>query len=170
MAFPYPRLVVDEFGDQTLGDVACSATNCLTVWHDLRNDAGDIYGARIRFNGTVVNVGGSPIHEAPESQSWARVASDGDVFAVVWEDAVIWDRGSHIQAKIIDSDGNEVAPMFPRFARNENAVSRVDRLGRRGVLRLLDQHAGKHLQNERIRRVRRAVHVRWDDADAADNC
>jgi hypothetical protein len=108
-------MVVDEFGDQTLGDVACSTSVCLAVWHDLRDDPGDIYGSRIRLNGTVADVGGVPIEAEAEAQSWPRVASDGEVFAVVWEDG---GQGSfydpcHIRAKILDGSGNVIVPTFP---------------------------------------------------------
>ena len=48
---------------------------------------GDIYGARLSPDGTVLDQGGLAIAAAPEFQSQANVASNGSNFLAAWGDS-----------------------------------------------------------------------------------
>jgi hypothetical protein len=67
--------------------VAFNKTSYLVVWHDERSGgAYDIYGARVRVDGTLLDPGGIEISTAVGNQYSAAVAFNGTDCLVVWED------------------------------------------------------------------------------------
>jgi hypothetical protein len=59
----------------------------LVAWSDRRNGNYDIYGTRVRTNGTVLDTSAAPFSTAPGSQFEPEIAFNGtDQFLVVWED------------------------------------------------------------------------------------
>ena len=67
--------------------VASNGTLYLAVWRDYRSDSlGDIYGARVTANGTLLDPAGFVICNAGNYQLTPRVASSGGDFLVVWQD------------------------------------------------------------------------------------
>jgi hypothetical protein len=74
---------------QLAPDVAYNSTNneYLVAWHDLRNDAPDIYGQRVSATGTLLG-GDFPISTAASDQTVPAIAytSTGNGYLVVWQD------------------------------------------------------------------------------------
>jgi hypothetical protein len=64
--------------------IACDSAQYFVVWHDARNDDGDIYGARVSADGTVLDPDGIPISRVEGSQESPSIAWDGADFLVVW--------------------------------------------------------------------------------------
>jgi hypothetical protein len=74
-------------GGQYYPATAYDGTNCLVVWEDYRNDNGDIYGARVSNNGTVLDPNGVGIHISPNYwQGDPALLFTGSNYFVVWED------------------------------------------------------------------------------------
>ena len=74
-------------GNQGYPAIAFNGTNCLAVWEDTRSGTtGDIYGARISTDGSVLDPNGIAINSSASSQSDPDVASDGTDWFVVWSD------------------------------------------------------------------------------------
>jgi hypothetical protein len=67
--------------------VAFNGTRYLVAWQDRRNGGFDIYGARVATSGSVFEPGGLLISDALRDQARPAVASDGQSFFAVWEDA-----------------------------------------------------------------------------------
>jgi hypothetical protein len=73
--------------DRHSPDIAFDGTNYLVVWLDERNGANaDIYGARVRPDGVVLDPGGIPISTAAGIQSAPQVSYYGSNYLVVWTD------------------------------------------------------------------------------------
>ncbi len=70
--------------------VAYGGGDYLVLWSDQRIDAGDIYGARVGRDGTVLDPTGIAISAAPGVQSSPYVAFDGASYLALWDDG----RGS----------------------------------------------------------------------------
>lgn len=66
--------------------IACSGTNCLVVWEDVRGIDSDIYGARVSLAGAVLDPAGIALCTLANAQADAAVAWDGTNYLVVWED------------------------------------------------------------------------------------
>lgn len=67
--------------------VASNGSLHLAVWRDFRNDVqGDIYGARVAADGTVLDPNGLVICSASNYQLAPRVAASNGDFLVVWQD------------------------------------------------------------------------------------
>jgi MYXO-CTERM domain-containing protein len=71
--------------DQATPRVAWMAPSYLVVWEDKRNDAGDIYGARVATNGSVLDPNGFIVNAGTSEQRTPAVASDGTDYLVVWQ-------------------------------------------------------------------------------------
>lgn len=70
--------------------VASNGTDYLVVWEDPRNSVAtgsDIYGARVTSEGVVQDAAGIVISSATNEQRAASVASNGDDYFAVWQDA-----------------------------------------------------------------------------------
>ena len=102
-----PEFAVADLGirfapaDQTQPSIAYDGTNYLVVWSDTRGDNGDVYGARVRPDGSVLDVGGIAISTAPNSQLSPDVAFDGTNYLVTWSDSRrAWDRYDVYAARV----------------------------------------------------------------------
>lgn len=73
--------------EQTDPAVAWNGSQYLVVWGDRRNGAQHIYGARITFDGIVMDPQGICLSGTAGSQAYPEVASDGRAWQVVWQDA-----------------------------------------------------------------------------------
>jgi hypothetical protein len=68
--------------------VAFDGTNYMAVWEDNRSGTNwDIYGARVRPDGSVVDSAGIAVSTAPNSQQLPAVAFDGSGYVILWQDA-----------------------------------------------------------------------------------
>ncbi len=77
-------------GHQMFPALACNDSTYLVTWEDTRNGGTsncDIYGARVRPSGTVLDPSGIPISSAPRRQQAPSIASDGVNYFVVWQDS-----------------------------------------------------------------------------------
>ena len=73
------------FSNQIFLDLAWGGGEYLAVWQDLRSrHHWEIYGARIRPDGTVLDTQGIPIAVGERNHRHPQVASDGKTFLVVW--------------------------------------------------------------------------------------
>ena len=66
--------------------VAFGVRNYLVTWTKWRGSQTDVYGARMRPDGVVLDPGGIPISVARNDQSEPKVAFDGTNFLVAWDD------------------------------------------------------------------------------------
>lgn len=87
---PLPGVKVSDGSvNQVQPAVACSATQCLVVWQDLRNVSGslyDIYGRRFNpSTGSVIDNTDRLIAQAPGYLQIPEVAFDGVDYLVVWQ-------------------------------------------------------------------------------------
>jgi hypothetical protein len=74
-------------GAQDHVSVASGPTQTLVVWEDRRGDDADIYAARIRADGVVLDPGGFPVCLEPGAQEEPRVAFDGVRYFAAWADS-----------------------------------------------------------------------------------
>ena len=75
--------------DQYFPAIAFDGTNYLVVWTDYRSRCfynGDIYGARVSANGSVIDESGIAISTAAYDQLHPAVVLNGTDYLVVWED------------------------------------------------------------------------------------
>lgn len=97
--------------DEDLPAVASDGTEFLIVWGDRRNLTDwDIYGARVRQNGTSPNTYGIKIHTAAGDQLAPSVAFDGTNYTVVWQDGAGPERD--IRGVRVDTSGALVGSAF----------------------------------------------------------
>lgn len=67
--------------------IACSdGSNCLIAWSDGRNGNGDIYGARVLQDASVLDPNGITISAEGGYQNSPAIAYDGTDYLVVWDD------------------------------------------------------------------------------------
>jgi hypothetical protein len=76
--------ICTEAASQYVSGLAWSGANYLAVWMDDRTDDGDIYGARVGQDGSVLDSGGFVIYAATSDQGEPAVAFDGTNYLVVW--------------------------------------------------------------------------------------
>lgn len=83
-------LVIGDSHERTFNPaVAAGKENCLVVWYDNRagGDDYDIYGARVSFEGAVLDPGAFAVSVAERKQENPSVAFDGSDYMVLWEDS-----------------------------------------------------------------------------------
>jgi hypothetical protein len=86
---PSGLLISTAPGNQGRPMLAHDGMNFLVVWHESRSDTGyDVYGARVRSDGTVLDSSGIPIATAIGNQFYPSVAFNGTNFLVVWNESV----------------------------------------------------------------------------------
>jgi hypothetical protein len=104
-------------GTQTTPSVAFDGTRYLAVWSDNRADPNstDVYGARVRRSGAVLDPDGIPISTAPNPQTAPEVTANGP-FLVAWSDQRTDDANDDIYAArvrgngtVVDGDGVPIA-------------------------------------------------------------
>jgi len=80
------RLVAGP-GEQSLPTVSFDGTNYLVAWQDTRNSSdGDIYGTRVKSDGTVLDPTGIPITTAPGVQHTPQITYSAGQYMAVWVD------------------------------------------------------------------------------------
>ncbi|MFH0777716.1 MAG: hypothetical protein V2A71_03705, partial [Candidatus Eisenbacteria bacterium] len=104
----YPIPISASPGVRWQPDVASDGSDYLVVWEDLGGGDSDVFGARVRADGTVVETDGFLIAGAQGDQVRPAVAFDGTNYLVVWTD----DRtGScDIYGARVAPDGNVLDP------------------------------------------------------------
>ncbi len=150
--------------------VAFDGTNYLAIWSDARNNTFgkinyDIYGARIAWDGSLLDPNGIAICKAKNNQSSAVVAGSAGMFLAVWKDeryGMYGTPGDIFGARITDSgtvlDTNGIAICtlptiqdFPAIASGSNDffvvwVNQSDLFGTRiGTDGIVAIHNGKSL-------------------------
>ncbi|MCC7386745.1 MAG: hypothetical protein IT384_33225 [Deltaproteobacteria bacterium] len=83
---PPSILISTSVSAQRSPTAAWSGSEYLVVWTDERNGAADIYGVRVRPNGTLLDPAGIAISTASGQQGSPRVAWGRTGFLVVWDD------------------------------------------------------------------------------------
>ena len=92
--------------------VASAGADYLVVWTDDRNFAtnfDDIYGARVRGDGTVMDPGGIAICAAPGFQYNSAVTSDGTNYLVVWQSGNIYAARVNKDGVVLEPNGFPVS-------------------------------------------------------------
>ena len=104
---------------------ASNGSNYLVVWEDYRNDpcAADIYGARIKGDGTILDPIGISISSLPECEHYPRIASCDSNYVVLWE--VHYDHSSDIYGAFVSASG-EVLTNFILSTNAKNASITTD--------------------------------------------
>jgi MYXO-CTERM domain-containing protein len=93
-------------GEQDLPDIASNGVGYLVAWEQLAGppNYSDIYVARVSRDGDVLDMGGFPAVDRPDSQEAPAVSSDGQNYLVLWHDSHEVDHAD-IHAVRIGSDG-----------------------------------------------------------------
>lgn len=107
-----PQIPVSTaYSNQIFTDIACGNGLDLVVWQDLRSrQRWEIYGARLRSDGTVLDPQGIPIATGKRNARHPQVAWSGKNFLVVWmeeNEGRGWDvAGVRVspQGKVVDRD------------------------------------------------------------------
>ncbi len=89
-------------------DVSFDGTDYLVVWGDRRSGGWDIYGARVRVDGAVLDASGIAISTATYSQDLPVVEFDGSNYLVAWTDSR--DGSLDIQGARVGVDGTVLDP------------------------------------------------------------
>ncbi len=84
---PSAILISNATNNQQYPAVGFDGANYLVVWRDLRNGStGDIYGARVRQDGVVLDPDGFPISTATDWQTSPAIAFGDSNYLIVWTD------------------------------------------------------------------------------------
>ncbi|MBU1221037.1 tandem-95 repeat protein [Myxococcota bacterium] len=110
--------VVDTFpirisssSSATLPQIVWDGSNYFVVWEDSRNGNGDLYGARVRPDGTVIDTSGIQITSTLDSERQASMLFDGSNYIIAYIKTV----GSYSQLYITRvSPSGIVDPVFSR--------------------------------------------------------
>jgi hypothetical protein len=82
---PHGFVVARSAAEQTGLDVAFDGTNFFAVWGEWRQGSFDIYGARQRPNGSMLDGAGIPVATGAVQQFHPAVAWNGAQYLVVWQ-------------------------------------------------------------------------------------
>ena len=102
---------------QEFPSVACDGTDYFAVWHDARDSAAtqyDIYGARVRADGFLLDTNGVAIFVDTAQQIEPSVTSNGTDYFIVWEDRraqVLSIMGARVDssANVLDPNGIKIS-------------------------------------------------------------
>lgn len=109
-------------GEQRAPAVARAGDVAWVVWEDTRRGQSDIFGARVREDGTVLEPAGVAISTASRAQHEPRVASVGDKSFVVWTDERGGER-SRIRGARVAADGTVINRAgFPVYERTSGRL------------------------------------------------
>lgn len=105
--------VCTSANDQLDPRVAAGDSCWLVVWTDCRHQA-DVFGARVSYEGEVLDPGGFVVASAPEIQAVPDVAWNGEVFLAVWKTSEMgaWvTRGARVapDGEVLDPVGFDIA-------------------------------------------------------------
>jgi hypothetical protein len=98
---------------QQYAAVAFDGTNYMVVWADARvglQTNYDIYAARVRPTGEILDPGGIVVSSAEGPQSYPAVAFDGGQYLVVWQDPGNGDSGQDIWGARVSRSGRVLDP------------------------------------------------------------
>ncbi|MBI3182652.1 MAG: OmpA family protein [Myxococcales bacterium] len=130
-------LVTPEFGmdnpvlgpgaqDQAEPSGAFDGTNWLVVWHDWRRGLNtDIFAARVRPDGTLIDSNGFAVTGAPGFEYSPDVAYDGTNFLVTWTDDRNAATGFDIYAARVSTAGAVLNELAVSTAADDQDYSRV---------------------------------------------
>ncbi len=109
-----PVLVSSADAEQCHPSVGSDGADYLIVWEDWRNGDADIYGARVSYDGELLDTSGIPICAVSGNQKNPAVAFDGTNYLVVWEDSRndtsdIYGTRVSPQGEVLDSPGIPVS-------------------------------------------------------------
>ncbi|MGB7063257.1 MAG: FlgD immunoglobulin-like domain containing protein [Candidatus Zixiibacteriota bacterium] len=118
---PEPFILSGATGDQSRSAICFGDTSYLVVWQDNR-DGGvyDIYGARVKQDGTVLDPNGIAISTATGIQTFPSVAFDGTNFLVVWEDDRNGVSNFDVYGTRVTQDGSILEPLGFQIAHDES--------------------------------------------------
>src|SRR5262249_32919997 len=89
--------------------VAYDGTNFMVVWTDSRNNASDIYGARVAPDGSVIDSTNIAVTTAGFARMSPAIAFDGVNYFVVWRQFNAFYSGD-ISGKLISPAGQVLTP------------------------------------------------------------
>ena len=110
------RVAKDVPGAKTQTAVAAGTSQWVVTWADKRtNDQADIFAARIKADGTLLDPDNIPVSTAADAQDAPRIAMIGDAALIAWQDrrnglpAEL--RGAHFSAAgaVAESDGFKIS-------------------------------------------------------------
>ncbi len=124
---PGPRFLVNgHAGDQLMPAIASGPTSALVAWQDARLSSYDIYAARVRADGIVLDPNGLPVAATYYDEQMPHVVSDEAGFRVLWSRWEYSDSTIYAAARV-DTSGNvlHVGDWFgvPGFDQGFDAVS-----------------------------------------------
>ncbi|MEO0130213.1 MAG: hypothetical protein ABIK76_00760 [candidate division WOR-3 bacterium] len=76
--------ICEALNDQWFPVVSFDGENYLVVWEDWRNDNGDIYGARITKDGTVLDPNGFPIYQGENIDVAPAIVFGNNYYLIAW--------------------------------------------------------------------------------------
>lgn len=108
-----PIVIGNLAASQEQPQVTFSGGRFMVVWHDLRNGRDwDVYAARVKPDGTVLESNGFLVGGGPENQASPFLAPADNGFLVVWQH---YDRHYRLQASMIPAAGPAVPAQPLKF-------------------------------------------------------
>ena len=121
-------LICSASGSQAAADVLFDGTKYFVVWADYRGSHMDIYGGRVRPNGTVLDgSGGKAISTANYNQTLPKATFDGKKYFVVWQD---YRSGSYVNGDIYGARVDTTAAVLAADAGGKAICVTGNNLGR----------------------------------------
>jgi hypothetical protein len=100
---PYGFTISATIGDQTIPQVIFDGSNYFTVWQDSRSGTSNIYGTKIKTDGSVLDSAGILLTTEANSQNSPSAASNGKNYLIAWQD---FREGTYdIYCNLVDSLG-----------------------------------------------------------------
>jgi hypothetical protein len=116
-----PFTVSSAVYEQSNPNIGFGDTTYMVVWQDNRNaGVNDIYGARIKTDGTVLDPDGIAISTAAGSQTYPSVAFGDTNFVVVWGDDRNGVSNYDVYGARINQNGTVVEPLGFQIAHDES--------------------------------------------------